>query len=102
MPEILRGPTLAGDGGRTVNTLLYDGNGKKLVCTGTTVPADAGAGYAKGCTFIDTNATGAGTYFNAGTTASCKFRPVGTLIDTVTGTAYSLTVTSGSLELVEV
>lgn len=101
MAEILRGPTMAGDGG-TVNTLMFDGSDKKLVCTGTSVPADAGAGYAKGCIFIDTDATGAGTYFNAGTTASCKFRPVGTLIDTVTGTAYSLTVTSGTLELVEV
>lgn len=102
MSQILRDIELAGDGGKTVNTLLYDGSGKKLVSTGTTVPADGGAGYAKGATFIDTNATGAGTYFNAGTTTSCKFRPVGTLIDTVTGTAYSLTVTSGSLELVEV
>lgn len=46
-----------------------------LLVLGTTVPTDTADGYAKGCTFIDTDvATGTGwVYFNKGTNASCVF-----------------------------
>ena len=45
---------------------------------GTTVPADEGSLYAKGCLFIDTDvATGTtGLYCNKGTAASCVFTAV--------------------------
>ena len=58
-----------------VTCLIADSSGLALLATGTTVPADAGALYAKGCLFIDTNvATGTGgLYCNKGTAASCAF-----------------------------
>lgn len=67
--------------GVTVN--FYDAAGNALHCSGTTVPTDAGAGYAKGCIFIDTNvATGStGLYVNIGTTASCNFNAVDNAAD---------------------
>lgn len=45
---------------------LQDNTGKALFVTGTTVPADTGTEYAKGCLFIDTDvATGTtGLYCN--------------------------------------
>lgn len=61
-----------------VTCLLKDGAGKALLCTGTTVPSDTGALYAKGCLFIDTDvATGTtGLYVNVGTSSSCVFKAV--------------------------
>jgi len=46
-----------------------------LVVVWTTVPTDTATGYAKGCTFIDSDvATGTGwVYFNKGTNTSCVF-----------------------------
>lgn len=70
--------------GRTVGTikvLMRDSSDKILLATGTTVPSDAGAGYAKGCIFIDTDvgAGSQGVYVNVGTTASCNFDVLGTV-----------------------
>jgi len=61
-----------------VTAMLLDASGKALIATGTTLPADAGALYAKGCLFIDTDvATGtSGLYVNIGTAASCVFKLV--------------------------
>lgn len=61
-----------------VTCLLKDSAGKALLATGTTVPADTGTLYAKGCLFIDTDvATGtSGLYVNVGTSASCVFKLV--------------------------
>ena len=61
-----------------VTALLKDGNGKVLLATGTSVPADNGTKYAKGCLFIDTDvATGTtGLYCNKGTSASAAFTAV--------------------------
>ncbi len=55
--------------------LIKDGSGNALLATGTTVPTDGTAGYAKSCLFIDTDvATGTGSlYLNKGTTAACAF-----------------------------
>jgi hypothetical protein len=47
-------------GAETFNVLIKDSAGKILLATGTTVPTDGGAGFAKGCIFIDTD-VGAGT-----------------------------------------
>lgn len=61
-----------------VTCLIADASGKALLATGTTVPPDTGAVYAKGCLFIDTDvATGtSGLYVNVGTAASCVFKLV--------------------------
>ena len=61
-----------------VTALLKDGNGKVLLATGTSVPADNGTKYAKGCLFIDTDvATGTtGLYCNKGTSDACVFTAV--------------------------
>jgi hypothetical protein len=65
-------------GATGVTVLMKDSLGKILLATGTTLPADAGTTYAKGCLFIDTDvATGtSGLYVNVGTSASCVFKLV--------------------------
>lgn len=63
---------------RGVNALLTDKDGNILLATGTTVPANNSAGFAKGCLFIKTDATGAGLYANNGTATACNFRLVTT------------------------
>lgn len=69
--------TLEGTLLKGVNALLLDKQGYILLATGTTVPS-ATAGFAKGCIFIKTNATGNGFYINNGTTTSCNFALVTT------------------------
>jgi len=69
-PELIGAQTI------TVNTV--DGNGDILHCSGVTVPSDGGAGFAKGCLFIDTDvATGTtGLNCNKGTNLSCVFTAI--------------------------
>lgn len=56
-----------------VTVVLKDSRGV-LLAYGDTVPSDAEVGYAKGCIFIDTNATaGAVMLANEGDDASCDF-----------------------------
>ena len=61
-----------------VTALLKDGQGKVLLATGTSVPANGTTKYAKGCLFIDTDvATGTtGLYCNKGTSAAAEFTAV--------------------------
>jgi len=61
----------------TIQVLTYDGSGKATLVSGTTVPT--GAGYAKGCLFMKTDAaTGVkGLYENIGTTTSASFNLIG-------------------------
>ena len=78
MPAIsLIGTTIA----TGVTALLKDADGNALLATGTTVPVDTGALYAKGCLFIDTDVvTGtSGLYENKGTAASCVFELISTV-----------------------
>jgi len=65
----------------TVQVLEYDGDGKVLRASGTTVPT--GAGYAKGCLFAKTDAASGtkGLYENQGTTATASFNLVGAVGD---------------------
>lgn len=58
--------------------LVSNGDGQAMLVTGTTVPADAGTKYGKGCLFVDTDvATGTtGLYVNVGTASSCVFKAV--------------------------
>jgi len=62
----------------STSVILKDHLGKYLLATGTTVPANAGTVYAKGCLFIDTDvASGtSGLYVNVGTNKSCVFKLV--------------------------
>lgn len=61
-------------GAETFKVYQYDESGYYLLCAGTTPPTDAGAGFAKGCKFIDTNASAGNIeYRNEGTTSSCNF-----------------------------
>jgi hypothetical protein len=66
-------------GGTSVRVMMRDNLGNVLLATGTTVPVDGGAGYAKGATFVKTNAVGgtSGTHINMGSPASALFRGVG-------------------------
>lgn len=71
----LLGKTVVDAGGVTIKALTYDEDNYILAATGTTVPTDGTAGYAKGCLFIDTD-VGAGTsgiYENVGTNTACNF-----------------------------
>jgi len=55
--------------------LVYelDAEGNVNAATGAVVVTDAGVGYAKGCIYTKTDASGNGTYLNIGTAASCDF-----------------------------
>lgn len=68
-------------GAETVKVLEFDANDHVLKATGLTKPTTGTSGYAKGCTFIDTDvATGTtGVYTNDGTTAACVFNALGTV-----------------------
>ena len=72
-----RGATAAGTSA-DIKVLLKDGSGDILWATGTDVPTDSTAGYAKGCLFIDRDVAAAttGLYVNVGTTAECDFDAV--------------------------
>lgn len=82
---------LAGDifsneaAGTTADITVYlrDKSDKIMLASGTDVPTDTTAGYAKGCIFIDTNVvTGStGIYENVGTTSSCNFDAIGANTD---------------------
>lgn len=76
----------------TIQALLYDGSGNILHATGTTVPT-GGAGYAKGCLFVKTDAaTGVkGLYENVGTTSAASFNLIGDVA------ASEITLAEGSL-----
>lgn len=64
-----------------IKVLMYDEDRHILMATGTDVPADTTSGYAKGCTFIDTDVTAgtSGTYINVGTSSECNFDVSGTI-----------------------
>jgi hypothetical protein len=62
-------------GGRVIDILSEDTNGKILRCSGLLVPLASTAGYAVGCLFVKTDATAGqrNTYINLGTTTACNF-----------------------------
>lgn len=65
-------------GSETVRVFSEDENGNVTSARGSTVPTDATAGYAIGCTFIDAEGgVGATTYINEGTALSCDFNAGG-------------------------
>jgi hypothetical protein len=76
-------------GAETFSVLLKDASGMILLATGTTVPTDAGAGFAKGCIFIDTDvgAGTSGTYVNIGSITACNFDVTGTITSASVATA---------------
>lgn len=90
----LDGETISG-----VKRLQMDGFNKVLLASGTIVPTNGTAGYAKGCIFIKTNtATGlCARYENIGTTASCQFGVIGNhIIESNSATAIATTGTTSA------
>lgn len=70
-----------------------------LLAAGTTVPADATAGYAPGCLFIDTDAAaGAQDWLNTGSVTSSLFKALSAGGDSPTFT--TLTATTGNITTV--
>jgi len=76
--EVILGGVPDLKGGQRINSLIRDALGDILLATGTTVPTNAGVGFAKGCLFIDTNVTTGttGLYCNKGTRLSCEFTAI--------------------------
>ena len=70
-----------------VTVIAKDSDGDITECKGLTVPTDTETGFAKGCTFVDTDVAAgtSGVYENVGTTTSCNFDLRGTIsTDSVT------------------
>lgn len=83
----------------TVTVLEYDSSGKVLLATGTTVPTDTDAGYAKGCLFIKTNGSaGSVLYLNEGSSTSADFNVVESAASTVTGVTADSGLLGGGTE----
>lgn len=83
----------------TISTLLVDGDGNILMCTGTTVPTDGSSGYAKGCQFIKTNgSTATTTYINEGSTTSSDFNAIESSASTITAVTAGTGLTGGGTE----
>ncbi len=82
MIKVFNRPIKIGGYARTINgidiqTLEYDPSGNILRCTGTTVPTDGSAGYAKSCVFVDTDASAnIIMYVNEGSATSSDFNAV--------------------------
>jgi hypothetical protein len=72
------GVQLAATAAEGVTVLLQDASGDALLATGTTVPTNDTAGFAKGCLFIDTDVAKGTTGLNCnkGTSAECTFTAV--------------------------
>lgn len=68
---------LSGTKKGTLRVLARDFQNKVLICSGTAVPT--GAGYAKGCLFMKTDAASGtkGLYENQGDTATASFNVIG-------------------------
>lgn len=60
---------------QAISVNLRDSAGLVLHCSGAVTVTDGGAGYAKGCLYIKTDAADgtSGLYVNVGTTAACNF-----------------------------
>lgn len=68
-------------------------------CKGTTVPTDADAGFAKGCTFVKTNGAVATTvYINEGSETSADFNAIESSASTITGVTAGNGLTGGGTE----
>lgn len=78
-----------------INGIMYVPGKGRLMGTGTSVPADSGAGWSAGAIFIKTGgAAGASFYVNRGSVTSCSFRTLdtgGLDLSTLTATAAELT-----------
>ena len=90
---------LHGNSSGTTQTLMEDASGKILLQTGTTVPTDGTAGFAKGGKFIDTDAVNAmrSIYENQGTTTSSAFKIAGGE-EQVLAATYEVAVDGGTHE----
>jgi hypothetical protein len=79
-----------------VTVLKSNANDDVTLAQGTTVPTDAETGYAKGCLFVDTNASaGAVLLVNEGDETSCDFNSVGASLPT--GSVSSSEILDGTV-----
>lgn len=78
-----------------VSVFQYNAEGEIMIASGTTVPVDGTAGYAKGALFIKTDAAAnvVGTYHNVGTNTSSKFEK---LVSASQIKMVSITVAAGA------
>lgn len=60
---------------QSITVLEKDSDGNVLRCKGTVTVTDGGAGYAKGCLYIDTDVAAgtSGLYVNVWDTTACNF-----------------------------
>lgn len=67
---------------QTIIVDALDGSGNVLRCHGTPTITDNGAGYAKGCIYVDTDTTsGSQSLFtNIGSSTTCQFVQMGTSV----------------------
>jgi len=69
-------------GGEELNDVavdMMDSDGNIMLCDGDSVPS-GDAGFAKGCLFRKFDASGDGLYRNTGTTSSCTFEALDTIV----------------------
>jgi hypothetical protein len=64
---------------QSIIVLERDSAGHVTRCKGIVSVTAGGAGYAKGCIYIKTNATGEGFFRNVGSTSSCDFEAINTV-----------------------
>lgn len=80
----------------SVTVLETDSSEMVTRAKGTTVPTDGDAGYAKGCIFVDTDASlGSILYLNEGSETSCDFNVVESGASNVTGVTAAAGLTGG-------
>lgn len=83
-------------GAEAVTVLELDPTGYISKAQGTIVPTDGTAGYAKGCLFVDTDASlGSILYLNEGTPTSCDFNIVESGASSITGVTAGNGISGG-------
>jgi len=87
---------------QSITVLEKDGSGNVLRASGTVTITDGGSGYAKGCTYIDTDIAtwSSATYENVWSSTSCQFVQVSGVAQVTIPTAEVLTLFATPVELI--
>jgi hypothetical protein len=87
-------------GTSVVSVLEWDSAGNALKVSGATKPADGDAGYAKGCLFVDTDASaGAVLFVNEGSATSADFNAVeasASVLESIQSTSVTIATTGNT------